>query len=220
MTGKKLLIVDDEKDIVEMLAYNFEKEGMQVFRASNGREAMEIAKNIVPELILLDVMLPDVDGIEVCERLRQETGLKNTLIVFLSARGEDYSQVAGYRAGADDYIVKPIRIKVLKHKIQALLERNAQANPTGTKGMMINPERFSISKDGDEIVIPKKEFELLSLLMSIPEKVFRRDEIMRTVWGDSFIGDRTIDVHIRKLREKFGKTVIETVKGVGYRYKG
>lgn len=220
MEGKKLLIVDDEKDILELLEYNFVNEGMQVYKASTGSQAIEMAEKTFPDLILLDVMLPDIDGIEVCERMRRNPMLKDAVIVFLSARGEDYSQVAGYNAGADDYIVKPIRIKILKQKVKVLLDRLANKSKTSSTGMSINPERFSITVNGKEVVIPKKEFELLSLLMSVPEKVFRREEIMHNVWGDSYIGDRTIDVHIRKLREKFGKNVIETVKGVGYRYIG
>lgn len=220
MHGRKILIVDDEPDIVEMLAYNFKQDGLVVSRAGTGEEALKRAAEIVPDLILLDVMLPDIEGIEVCEQLRQNPVFENTIIVFLSARGEDYSQVAGYRAGGDDYIVKPIRIKVLRHKIKALLDRNTVSSGVTGSDLAINPERFSVSKAGKELVIPRKEFELLSLLMSIPQKVFRREEIMSRVWGESYIGDRTIDVHIRKLREKFGKNIIETVKGVGYRFIG
>jgi len=221
MEGKKILIVDDEEDILEMLAYNFTKEGMKVYKADTGEKAIEVAEKAKPDIILLDVMLPDTDGITVCETLRKNAGLKNTLILFLSARGEDYSQVAGYKAGADDYIVKPIRIKILKHKVKVLLDRvaipSASANASG---ISINPERFSVALNGVETIIPKKEFELLTLLMSVPHKVFRREEILNDVWGDTFIGDRTIDVHIRKLREKFGVDIIHTVKGVGYKFMG
>ncbi len=220
MKGKKILIVDDEEDIVDMLAYNFTKEGMKVYKASNGAEAISNAEKFIPNIILLDVMLPDFDGIEVCERLRSNSKFKDTLIIFLSARGEDYSQVAGYRAGADDYVVKPVRPKILIHKVKVLLTRYSNEEKKSQSDLVINNERFSITSKGKETVIPKKEFELLSLLMSIPEKVFRREEILQTVWGDSYIGDRTIDVHIRKLREKFGKGIIETVKGVGYRFIG
>lgn len=221
MDSKKILIVDDEEDILEMLAYNFTKEGMKVFKADNGAKAIEAAEKNRPDVILLDVMLPDTDGISVCETLRKNPALKNTLILFLSARGEDYSQVAGYNAGADDYIVKPIRIKILMHKIKVLLDRVTSPEGNESKsGITINPERFSISMDGKETIIPKKEFELLSLLMSVPHKVFRREEILNDVWGDTYIGDRTIDVHIRKLREKFGSDVIQTVKGVGYKFMG
>lgn len=220
MEGKKILIVDDEEDILEMLAYNFNKEGFRVSKAANGAQAIEVADKTKPDVILLDVMLPDTDGISVCEALRKKPAFKNTLILFLSARGEDYSQVAGYNAGADDYIVKPIRIKILMHKIKVLLERVAVPAEVSATGITINPERFSISMNGKETIIPKKEFELLSLLMSVPHKVFRRDEILNDVWGDTYIGDRTIDVHIRKLREKFGSDVIQTVKGVGYKFMG
>lgn len=220
MEGKKILIVDDEEDILEMLAYNFNKEGFRVSKAANGAQAIEVADKTKPDVILLDVMLPDTDGISVCEALRKKPAFKNTLILFLSARGEDYSQVAGYNAGADDYIVKPIRIKILMHKIKVLLERVTVPAEVSATGITINPERFSISMNGKETIIPKKEFELLSLLMSVPHKVFRRDEILNDVWGDTYIGDRTIDVHIRKLREKFGSDVIQTVKGVGYKFMG
>ncbi|MBI3136188.1 MAG: response regulator transcription factor [Bacteroidetes bacterium] len=220
MEGKKILIVDDEEDILEMLAYNFNKEGLRVSKAANGAEAIETAEKTRPDIILLDVMLPDMDGISVCETLRKKPAFKNTLILFLSARGEDYSQVAGYNAGADDYIVKPIRIKILMHKVKVLLDRVAVPAAESLTGISINPERFSISMNGKETIIPKKEFELLSLLMSVPHKVFRREEILNDVWGDTYIGDRTIDVHIRKLREKFGSDVIQTVKGVGYKFMG
>jgi len=221
MEGKKILIVDDEEDILEMLAYNFAKEGLKVYKADNGASAIETAEKVRPDVILLDVMLPDTDGITVCETLRKSPSLKNTLILFLSARGEDYSQVAGYKAGADDYIVKPIRIKILKHKVKVLLNRMAvPLADVSSSGISINAERFSISLEGKETIIPKKEFELLSLLMSVPHKVFRREEILNDVWGDTYIGDRTIDVHIRKLREKFGMNIIHTVKGVGYKFMG
>jgi two-component system alkaline phosphatase synthesis response regulator PhoP len=221
MSERKLLIVDDEKDILELLKYNFELDGMEVMTAEKGRDAIDIAIQTIPNIILLDVMLPDIDGIEVCETLRRNGALNNTIIIFLSARGEDYSQVAGYRAGADDYIVKPIRVKVLRHKVKALLERNKDYyEGVGLSNIKIDSERFSIIKDGKESIIPKKEFELLSYLMSAPDKVFRREEILTEVWGDAFIGDRTIDVHVRKLREKFGREIIRTVKGVGYRFTG
>jgi two-component system alkaline phosphatase synthesis response regulator PhoP len=219
MDNKKILVVDDEEDILQLLKYNFEQDHLTVFTANNGKRALEIANKELPDLILLDVMLPDIDGIEVCERLRKNALFNNTQIIFLSARGEDYSQVAGYRAGADDYIVKPIRIKVLRHKVGALLDRNhQQLSSNKDSGLKIDPERFSIFKNGIETIIPKKEFELLSFLMSSPDKVLRREEILLQVWGDAVIGDRTIDVHIRKLRERFGRDIIRTVKGVGYRY--
>ncbi len=221
MQGLKLLIVDDEPDIVDMLAYNFEQEGMTVSKAYNGTDAIRIAESEVPQVILLDVMMPDVDGIEVCETLRQNSELKNTLIIFLSARGEDYSQVAGYKAGADDYVVKPVRVKILKHKIEVLLNRfGAKNESVDESNITINKQRYTVSHLGEEHIIPKKEFELLALLLSSPERVYRRDEILRDVWGDAVIGDRTIDVHVRKLRERFGDNVIQTVKGVGYKFAG
>lgn len=217
-----VLVVDDEKDILRLLEYNLKKEGLQAYTAANGMDAIEMAKKVQPHLILLDVMLPDIDGIEVCELLRKQGQFSETFILFLSARGEDYSQVAGYRAGGDDYIVKPIRMKVLIHKIKALLERIqekvvAEGDETNVQ---LDIERYSIKKNGEECIIPKKEFELLSYLMSSPDKVFRRDEILNNVWGHSHINDRTIDVHVRKLRERFGSSIIRTVKGVGYRYMG
>ena len=220
MEGLKLLIVDDEPDIVEMLAYNFESEKMLVHKAFNGKEAIEQAVKLKPDVILLDVMLPDIDGIEVCERIRKQEGLKDSLIIFLSARNEDYSQVAGYKAGGDDYVVKPVRIKILKHKIEVLASRFTTPSAVNNSDISIDKERYLVSNKGVDYVIPKKEFELLALLMSTPEKVFRREEILRDVWGDTVIGDRTIDVHVRKLREKFGDHVIQTIKGVGYKFAG
>ncbi|MBD3636112.1 MAG: response regulator transcription factor [Crocinitomicaceae bacterium] len=220
LEGLKILIVDDEPDIVEMLAYNFENEKMVVHKALNGIEAIEKAEKYRPDIILLDVMLPDIDGIEVCERIRSLDRMNKTIIIFLSARSEDYSQVAGYNAGGDDYVVKPVRIKILKHKISVLSKRVQNPKETVDTDIIIDKERFLVSKDGTDHVIPKKEFELLALLMSAPEKVFRRDEILHDVWGDTVIGDRTIDVHVRKLREKFGDTVIQTIKGVGYKFSG
>ena len=219
MQGLKLLVVDDERDIADMLAYNFEKEGMNVTKVYNGKDAIKFATSEIPDVILLDVMMPDVDGIEVCETLRQNSELNDTLIVFLSARGEDYSQLAGYKAGADDYVVKPVRLKILKHKIEALLQRfGASKTVNRETALQIDKQRYTVSYRGEEQIIPKKEFELLSLLLSSPERVFRREEILRDVWGDAVIGDRTIDVHIRKLRERFGDNIIQTVKGVGYKY--
>lgn len=220
MKGKKILIVDDEEDILQLLEYNFEKEGLRVFKAATGSKAIELALRHIPDVILLDVMLPDIDGIEVCEQLKQNPNLRDTLILFLSARGEDYSQVAGYRAGGDDYIVKPIRIKILIHKLSVLFDRMDNKDQKAVEGISANPERFSVSIGESEVIIPKKEFELLTLLMSVPEKVFRREEILSNVWGDTVIGDRTIDVHIRKLRERFGSNIIQTVKGVGYKFIG
>lgn len=217
----KVLIVDDEEDIRKLLSYNFEKEGYKVDTAETGADAMKIALKTIPDIIFLDVMLPDIDGIEVCEMMRKQPVLNNSYILFLSARGEDYSQVAGYRAGGDDYIVKPVRMRVLLHKTKALLDRNIEHKEAKDReSVLLDMERYSIMKDGKESIIPKKEFELLSYLMSSPDKVFRREEILTNVWGDPRISDRTIDVHVRKLREKFGMGIIRTVKGVGYRYMG
>ena len=220
MDGLKLLIVDDEPDIVDLLAYNFEQENMKVRKAFNGTEAIAQVINFAPNVILLDVMLPDFDGIEVCEQIRKIPGNENTVIIFLSARGEDYSQVAGYKAGADDYVVKPVRIKILKHKIEVFTQRFSQSKSNVETSIKIDKERYSVTYEGDEFIIPKKEFELLALLLSSPDKVFRRDQILRDVWGDTVIGDRTIDVHVRKLRERFGDSVIKTIKGVGYKFAG
>ena len=222
MTGQKILIVDDEKDIVDLLAYNFKKQDMVVYTASNGQDAISVAKEQVPDVILLDVMLPDIDGMEVCEEIRKHKSLQNSLIIFLSARGEDYSQIAGYKVGGDDYIVKPVKLKILTEKIKTLLNRRND-HPAGSLSsahILINPNKYTVSKDGKESIIPKKEFELLSLLMTNPEKVYRREEILEQVWGlKTFVGDRTIDVHIRKLREKFGQNIIKTVKGIGYKFE-
>jgi two-component system alkaline phosphatase synthesis response regulator PhoP len=217
----KVLIVDDEEDIRKLLSYNFEKEGYVVYTASTGMKAFDLAMKIIPDIIFLDVMLPDIDGIEICEMMRKQPALNNSYILFLSARNEDYSQVAGYRAGGDDYIVKPVRMRILLHKAKAFLDRNTQVvTKIETNSVLLDNERYSIMKDGKENIIPKKEFELLAYLMSSPNKVFRREEILSGVWGDSKVSDRTIDVHVRKLREKFGMGIIRTVKGVGYRYMG
>ena len=221
----KILIVDDEPDILEIINYNLKKEGFNVFQARTGREAIETAKQQVPDLILLDIMLPEMDGIETCEEIRKLPSLSHTTIAFLTARGEDYSQIAGFEAGGDDYITKPIKPKVLISRIKALLKRS-QASLLDSKkksrvsdDIFMDRERFIVVKKGKELELPKKEFELLSLLTSKPGKVFTREEIFHTVWGDKIIvGDRTIDVHIRKLREKIGDEFIHTVKGVGYKF--
>lgn len=222
----RILIVDDEPDIVEFLSYNLKKEGFQIQTASNGREAIERAIDFRPHLILLDVMMPDMDGIETCEQLRKQPSSSNTLIAFLTARSEDYSQIAGFDAGGDDYITKPIKPKVLISRIKALLKRSgtliddAESPDTiPAEGIYIDKERYSVYVNGNELSLPKKEFELLALLYSRPQKVFTRDEIYQAVWGDDIVvGDRTIDVHIRKLREKLGDDYIKTVKGVGYKF--
>ena len=223
----KILLVDDEPDILEFLSYNINKEGFEVHTANNGKEAIDKAKKINPHLILLDVKMPEMDGIETCEALRQDKKLQNTIIAFLTARGEDYSQIAGFDAGGDDYITKPVKPKVLVSRIKALLKRFKSANREDNtenliikqSDLVIDRERYIVTKNGEELVLPKKEFELLVLLISKPDRVFSRDEIFSSVWGDHIIvGDRTIDVHIRKLREKIGENHIKTIKSVGYKY--
>lgn len=219
-----ILIVDDEEDILEFLEYNLKKEDFDVYTASSGRKAIDIAQQVNPDLIILDVMMPELDGIETCKELRDLPGLKNTLIAFLTARNEDYSQIAGFDAGADDYINKPIKPRVLVSRIKALLRRNNPMNQNQVfeteSGLTIDRNKYVITLDGKEITLPKKEFELLALLASKPGYVFTRDNILNSVWGAQVVvGDRTIDVHIRKLREKIGEKAIKTVKGVGYKFE-
>ena len=219
----RILIVDDEPDILEILQYNLNGEGYQVKTAKNGRQAINLANNWIPHLVLLDVMMPEMDGIEACEELRKNKNLQNLIIIFLSARGEDYSQVAGLEAGADDYITKPIKPKVLISKIKAILRRLKNSDEKNilivADELIINKEEHSVIYKGKEILLPRKEFKLLSLLASKPKKVFEREKILEKVWGSEVIvGDRTIDVHIRKLREKFGSQHFKTIKGVGYKY--
>ena len=218
----KILLVDDEPDILEIVGYNLSNEGYQVITAENGSEGVKKAKKELPQLIILDVMMPEMDGIEACEIIRKNPDLKNTIITFLTARGEDYSQVAGFDAGADDYITKPIKPKVLVSKVKALLRRFKEEDLADTfkvGTLVINREEYKITSKGKEIILPKKEFELLSLLASKPGKVFKRDEILDSVWGNEVVvGGRTIDVHIRKLREKLGDNSFKTVKGVGYKF--
>jgi len=224
----KILLVDDESDILEFLSYNLKKEGFQVSTAGDGREAIEKAKKLHPHLIILDVMMPEMDGIETCEKIRSLPEFSDVLISFLTARGEDYSQIAGFEAGADDYINKPIKPKVFISRVKALLKRSGRVSDEGgnaSNGLItignisIDRERYLIIQDGKEFSLPRKEFELLILLVSRPQKVFTRDEIYSSIWGEKIIvGDRTIDVHIRKLREKIGDDYIQTVKGVGYKF--
>ena len=220
----KILLVDDEPDILEILSYNLSAEGYQVYTAKNGAEGVAKAKKKQPHLIVLDVMMPEMDGIEACETIRNTKGLENIIITFLTARGEDYSQVAGFEAGADDYITKPIKPKVLISKVKALLRRlkedEAAAEDIVTVGnIVINREEYKIVNNGVELILPRKEFELLSLLTSKPGKVFKREVILDRVWGNEVVvGGRTIDVHIRKLREKIGDEHFKTVKGVGYKF--
>jgi two-component system alkaline phosphatase synthesis response regulator PhoP len=221
----KILLVDDEPDILEFLSYNLKKEGYDVYTAGNGKEAVSVAKKENPHLIILDVMMPDMDGIETCREIREISGLKDVMIAFLTARNEDYSQIAGFDVGADDYINKPIKPRVLSSRIKALLRRSGSIENTTTDkvdmgGIKIDRERYVVAKDGVEINLPKKEFELLALLASKPGKVFTRDVILDKVWGgDVVVGDRTIDVHIRKLREKLGEDFIKTIKGIGYKFE-
>lgn len=222
----RILLVDDETDVLEFLSYNLKREGFQVAQATNGREAISKAKTDNPHLIVLDVMMPSMDGIETCEELKKIPTLRNTFIVFLTARGEDYSQISGFEAGADDYITKPIKPKLFISRLKALLRRLQDSHlevaheTLQVKDFIIDSERFVVINNGQEIVLPKKEFELLRLLASKPNKVFTREEIFSKVWGDNVIvGDRTIDVHIRKIREKIGLESIRTVKGVGYKFE-
>lgn len=218
---QKLLLVDDEQDILEILSYNLEKEGFEVHTCNNGRDAIEKAKEVIPDLILLDVMMPQMDGMETCIELKQIDKLKNSYIAFLTARGEDYSQIAGFDAGADDYISKPVKPRVLVSRIKAMLRRGG-AKPVEAEeidGIFIDREKYLVRVGENELSLPKKEFELLSLLTSQKGKVFTRETILSTVWGDDVVvGDRTIDVHIRKLREKIGDEFIKTIKGVGYKF--
>jgi len=225
----KILIVDDENDILEFLTYNLEKEDFKVYTAQNGLEAIKKVEQEKPHLIIMDVMMPEMDGIEACEKIRQLSDCDNIIITFLTARGEDYSQIAGFDAGADDYITKPIKPKVLISRIKALLKRYKQKSSKETEddesklikkaNLIIDKEKHMVYIDNKEVNLPKKEFSLLLLLVSKPQKVFTREEIFTKVWGnDIIVGDRTIDVHIRKLREKIGDNNIITIKGVGYKF--
>jgi two-component system alkaline phosphatase synthesis response regulator PhoP len=222
MSAYRILLVDDENDILEFLSYALAKEGYEVYTATNGSDGIQLAIEKQPHLILLDVMMPVMDGIVTCEEIRRHEELSSTIIAFLTARSEDYSQIAGFNAGGDDYITKPIRPKVLVSRIKALLKRYEQNSmPAGqtTPGVSIDRERFVVNIDGEQLTLPKKEFELLALLYSKPQKVFSREEIFSTIWGnDIVVGERTIDVHIRKLREKIGDKYIKTLKGVGYKF--
>ena len=217
----RILLVDDEPDILEILGYNLKKEGYEVFMAEDGLQAIVQAKKHKPHLIVMDVMMPNMDGIEACIKIRETPELSKTIITFLTARSEDYSQISGLNAGADDYMTKPVRPRVLLSKVKSLLRRledKSTENPQVFKDITIDPNKYKVLKGGVEIKFAKKEFKLLQLLFSNIGKVFTRDEIMNTIWGtDVFVGDRTIDVHIRKLREKLGDNVVQTIKGVGYR---
>ncbi|MBQ3656458.1 MAG: response regulator transcription factor [Bacteroidales bacterium] len=228
MENYKILLVDDETDILDFLSYNLKKAGYTVFTANNGKDALKLAKQYIPHLIILDVMMPEMDGIETCEEIRKQPALNNTVVAFLTARSEDYSQIAGFEAGADDYIAKPIKPKVLVSRVSALLKRfgktedtpeTPESNIIRLGDLVIDKEKYTVINNGEELSLPRKEFSLLLLLISKPEKVFTREEIYSAIWGDSIVvGDRTIDVHIRKLREKIGEDYIRTVKGVGYKF--
>lgn len=220
----KILLVDDEQDILEIVGYNLSQEGYKIVTATNGKEAIAVAKKEHPQLIIMDVMMPEMDGMEACENIRKIPELSNVIITFLTARSEDYSQVAGFDAGADDYIAKPIKPKLLVSKVKALLRRlkSETVSPENLNvgGIEINREEYKIVMEGREIVLPRKEFELFHLLASKPGKVFKREEILDKVWGNEVIvGGRTIDVHIRKLREKIGEDLFKTIKGVGYKFE-
>ena len=221
----KILLVDDEQDILEIVGYNLSQEGYKIVTASNGREAIAVAKKELPNLIIMDVMMPEMDGMEACEAIRKLPELQNVIITFLTARSEDYSQVAGFDAGADDYIAKPIKPKLLVSKVKALLRRLKETEGASTENLtlgniIINREEYKIIIDDREISLPRKEFELFYLLASKPGKVFKREEILDKVWGNEVIvGGRTIDVHIRKLREKIGEDLFKTIKGVGYKFE-
>lgn len=220
----KVLVVDDEPDILEFLSYNLEKEGFQVETAENGKQALEKAKKNQPDIVLLDVMMPEMDGIETCRTMREMPQFEHTIIAFLTARTEDYSQIAGFETGADDYISKPIKPRVLVSRLRALLRRYEAKESKSTflsvGNIQIDRERYLIIFNGKEMAVPRKEFELIYLLASKPGKVFKRDEILNEIWGrDIIVGDRTIDVHIRKLREKLGEELIKTVKGIGYKFE-
>ncbi|MCB4235677.1 response regulator transcription factor [Kaistella anthropi] len=222
MKQKKILLIDDEQDILEILSYNLEKEGYDVSTALNGIEGIEKAREIIPELILLDVMMPEKDGIETCQDLRKIKELQQTLIVFLSARSEEFSQLAGFIRGANDYIVKIIKPKILISKVNALLQLTSRVSDSSKNieigDLIIDKNNFRVSKAGQQFLLPKKEFDLLYLLASNTDKVFKREEILEKVWGnDVIVGERTIDVHIRRLREKLGLRTIQTLKGIGYK---
>ena len=219
----KVLVVDDDPDIVEILSYNLSRAGYDIKTASNGREAIKKAKLFIPQIILLDVMMPEMDGIEACSKIKTISSLDNTRIIFLSARSEDFTQIAAFDAGADDYISKPVKPKILLKKIDSIFKRiNSKKNKIlklELDNLIIDRNEYKIIKDKKDLTLPRKEFELLFLLASKPGKVFTRDEIMNNVWGSKMIvGDRTIDVHIRKLREKIGDSYFKTIKGVGYKF--
>ena len=219
--SQKILLVDDEEDILEFLSYNLIKDGFEILTANNGAKGLALAKKHKPDLVILDVMMPEMDGVDVCQRIRELPELDETLVLFLSARAEDYSELAGFSAGADDYITKPIKPKLLISRVSAILRRksrNKAVKKIEVGGIEIDQEKHTISCNGEFIFLARKEFKLLFYLMTIPAKVFTRKEIINEVWKDAIVGDRTIDVHIRKIREKIGDNHIKTVKGVGYKF--
>jgi len=218
---QKILLVDDEEDILEFLSYNLRKDGFEILTANNGAKGLALAKKHKPDLVILDVMMPEMDGVEVCQRIRELPDLDETLVIFLTARAEDYSELAGFSAGADDYITKPIKPKLLISRVKAILRRKNRkkaVNNIKVGGIRIDKEKHTISCNGELFSLAKKEFKLLFYLMTVPGKVFTRQEIISEVWKDAIVGDRTIDVHIRKIREKIGDNHIKTVKGVGYKF--
>ncbi len=215
--GYRILLIDDEDDILEFVKYNLERDGYEVFTAANGAEGLNVALRVKPHLILLDMMMPVLDGIETCKAIRNSPALKNVMVVFLSAVGSEETQLQGYDAGADDYINKPIKMNILRSRVQAILKRIAPTD--SSQELTIDTEHHIVKKGDDTIILPRKEFSLLQLLHSEPGKLFTRDEIYRQVWGNIVVGDRTIDVHIRKLRQKIGDNHIVTVKGVGYKFE-
>jgi len=224
MEGVKIMIVDDEPDILEFVGYNLENEGYIVEKANSGTEALFLNKSFKPDLVILDVMMPELDGIETCYQMKKDVNINDPKIIFLTARSEDYSEISGLEAGADDYISKPVRPRVLLSRIKAILRRGGILDEGSEQksfgGFTIDRDRYLVIKDEKEFVLPRKEMELFSLLFSVPGKVFERGVIMNKVWGtDVIVGDRTIDVHIRKLREKFGDVHFTTVKGVGYKFE-
>lgn len=218
--GYKILLIDDEADILEFVKYNLEKDGYEVHTAANGAEGLQVALDVKPHLILLDMMMPVLDGIETCKAIRQSPVLKNVMVVFLSAVGSEETQLQGYGAGADDYINKPIKMNILRSRVQAILKRIKPVEESASESLVIDVEHYQVRKGEQTITLPRKEFSLLQLLHSEPGKLFTREEIYAKVWGSNVVvGDRTIDVHIRKLRQKIGEDHIVTIKGVGYKFE-
>ena len=220
----KILVVDDDPDIIEIISYNLKKENYKVFSCYNGTDSIKIAEKNKPDLIILDVMMPGMDGIQVCEKLRSKNEFNNTIIMFLSARGEDFTHIAAYDAGADDFVNKPLKPRLLISKVTSLLRRINKINNVSSmrlnfKGLIIDKEKYTVKIKGEKLILPRKEFELLFMLSSNTGKVIKREEIMNQIWGeDVIVGDRTIDVHIRKLRKKIGSNFIKTIKGIGYKF--